>query len=653
MTLRASIAMLFAPAFCMFLPLAGFGQTATAALSVVPNSVNFNLGTKGSQTPAPQTVTITNIGGATVSSLTPIITGAQFRVLSGPGLTTLNPGQSTTLMLGFLPPGTSTYTGTLTFTVRPSTTILPTVSLAGTGAADNAHAVAVSPTALGFGNQSVGVQTCSQSVTLYNGGSTSVTVASATTSAPFTVTNFTSQKVIAKGGNYSFGVTYSPTVVGSSGANVTVTFTGSVPTKTVSLTGAGVNTNSSADPKIPLTDMGQNRCYLGSGNNCSQGFRGGLFDGQFDTGCNNPPAMHDAVGRARAALVTPLDTNGAPSSSGKVVMLSVGMSNASYEFYGCSKVPSGGTDCSVCAASPTQYSVMGKFSSLANRNTKLVLLNGAAGQQEASTWTDPNGSNYQRINQCSNYLGPQSGLSPNQVQVVWLKDVDVGPNQGTTDVSLPGTAQSGVPNNTADAYWLEYNLSNMLRALKTNYPNLRQVFLSSRSYGGFVVDQTDPSRLEPFPYESGYGVKWLVKAQVDQMNSATNPSGCMVDVNGGDLNSNVATSGQGTTCTIGLAPTVPWIVWDQLPATTSLAGSTYFWAFEDTSSARNVYTNANGMKWPHSIPTDPTCNPSTKDDDYFIADGQHPNPCGVNQVGTVLINYFSNSRYTSGWFLAH
>ena len=65
-----------------------------------------------------------------------------------------------------------------------------------------------------------------------------------------------------------------------------------------------------------------------------------------------------------------------------------------------------------------------------------------------------------------------------------------------------------------------------------------------------------------------------------------------------------------------------------------------------------MYTNANGMKWPHPLQTDPNCQPPTNDD-YFIVDGQHPNPCGVNQVGTVLINYFSNSPYSSGWFLTH
>ena len=75
----------------------------------------------------------------------------------------------------------------------------------------------------------------------------------------------------------------------------------------------------------PLNDLGAGT-YLG--------FEGGLYE----NGTNQPPADHLSVGLARKALVRPLDTNGSPSATGKIVLLSIGMSNTTQEF--CSASPS-------------------------------------------------------------------------------------------------------------------------------------------------------------------------------------------------------------------------------------------------------------------------------------------------------------------------
>jgi len=90
----------------------------------------------------------------------------------------------------------------------------------------------------------------------------------------------------------------------------------------VALTGLAVGLRGSAashGPNIlPLNDLGSGT-YLG--------FQGGLYEG----GSNTVPADHAAVGAARAAAVQPLDTSGNPSPSGKMVLLSVGMSNTTQE----------------------------------------------------------------------------------------------------------------------------------------------------------------------------------------------------------------------------------------------------------------------------------------------------------------------------------
>src|SRR5260221_3634013 len=69
----------------------------------------------------------------------------------------------------------------------------------------------------------------------------------------------------------------------------------------------------------PLTELGQAQY---------KGFAGGLYP----DGKNDRPAGHENFGLALARRVQPLDGDGKPSADGRIVLLSVGMSNASQEF---------------------------------------------------------------------------------------------------------------------------------------------------------------------------------------------------------------------------------------------------------------------------------------------------------------------------------
>lgn len=323
--------------------------------------------------------------------------------------------------------------------------------------------------------------------------------------------------------------------------------------------GADTSSTAAAATRIPLNDLGT-QTY--------EGFQGGLYE----KGTNGVPTDHAKVGVSRSTLVQPLDGGGAPAASGKIALLSIGMSNTSDEWCGAA------SNCT----SPSPSSFMGKAqaSSSVNHST-LVIVNGAQGGQDAKTWTSPTAANYDMVK--NTRLAPL-GLTEKQVQVVWLKEADARPT-----VALPSTS--------ADAYVLETNLGKIARALRARYPNLREVFLSSRIYAGYATTTLNP---EPYAYESGFSVKWLIQAQIDQMRNR----GVVVDTRAGNLNYNGASA---------------WIAWGP-----------YLWA--DGTNPRS-----DGLRWLRSD---------------FQSDGTHPSNSGIGKVSTMLMRFFSNSRFTKCWFNA-
>ncbi|HEY5027021.1 MAG TPA: choice-of-anchor D domain-containing protein [Candidatus Angelobacter sp.] len=111
---------------------------SSASLSATPNSLGF--GTQALNTPATQTIKITNTGTVAVAITQDTIVGSGFTV----GVTTpinLNPAQSVSVPVVFNPGVAGTVNGSLTL-VSNGTTVL-SVPLAGTGLAPLAHSVDV------------------------------------------------------------------------------------------------------------------------------------------------------------------------------------------------------------------------------------------------------------------------------------------------------------------------------------------------------------------------------------------------------------------------------------------------------------------------------------------------------------------------------
>ena len=307
---------------------------------------------------------------------------------------------------------------------------------------------------------------------------------------------------------------------------------------------------------VPLIDLGTGTY---------KGFEGSLYPG----GTNSMPGVHFFAGILRAQTIQPRDPSGAFDPDGKVIFLSIGMSNTSREFCGA---PAG----SAC----TDWSFIGQAAGDPQvDHDHLVILNGANGGAVTSAWNDPDDRDYDRVRDV--VLAPL-GYTEDQVQVVWVKIANAQPS-----AALPGE--------TSDAYQTFRMLGGLLRSLRIRYSNIQQVFFSSRIYAGYATTLLNP---EPYAYEYGFSVKWLIEAQIDQM------AGIGIDPVPGDLDYDTA---------------APWAAWGP-----------YLWANGTTP-------RSDGLVW---LPED------------FDPDGTHPSVSGVEKVADLLMDFFSTSPLTMCWFLA-
>jgi len=291
-----------------------------------------------------------------------------------------------------------------------------------------------------------------------------------------------------------------------------------------------------------LNDLGSDT-YLGA--------QGGLYPG----GSNARPAYNDDAGLAIANSIQPLDANGNPDPNGRYGLISIGESNTSNTY--------------------AQFTINANADP--SKNSHLVIVKGAQPTAPAAKFADPDNGVWNAIFQ---FFLPQVGLTANQVVAAWVQAVNAFPTGKFPDDMVQEQSQ----------------LESIARNLHNKFPNLKMTYFTSKFYDGYDNGLKNPRYPEPYAYETGFAVKWVIEDQIDGDPTMN------YDPDGGDV-------------------MAPWVTWGP-----------YEWA-------NGMLGRNDGLVW--------TCQDMT-------ADGVHPaKPAGWEKDANVVLNFFKSDNTTAPWFLAH
>lgn len=191
--------------------------------------------------------------------------------------------------------------------------------------------------------------------------------------------------------------------------------------------------------------------------------------GLYGKGGNEPPEALKKSAETALAQIKPLDTLGQPSDSGRIVLVSISMSNATQEF--------------------------SFFKQIADKDErksdKLTIVDCAQGGQAMAQWVPADGRPWQ---EAMNRI-ERAGVTPEQVQVAWIKLANVSPS---------GSMKEHLAK-------LEADTTAVLHNAKKRFPNLRIAYLGSRIWAGNAKGGLNP---EPYAYEGAFSVRHLIQKQM-------------------------------------------------------------------------------------------------------------------------------------------
>ncbi len=217
----------------------GTGTTATPQITVGPSSLSFGNQTVGTASSG-QMITVTNNGtvNATISSIAS--NNSVFAVTAPAMPATLAPSQSLEASVSFDPSSAGAASGAIAVSSTASSSP-NSVAVSGAGMAATAT-LSLSASSLAFSNDTIGVTSAVQTVTLTNTGNTSVSVTglSITPSQFLLVAEPTLPLSLTAGQSTTLSIAFDPTSASTVTGQLTLTSTASPATNTVSLSGSGV-----------------------------------------------------------------------------------------------------------------------------------------------------------------------------------------------------------------------------------------------------------------------------------------------------------------------------------------------------------------------------------------------------------------------------
>jgi subtilase family serine protease len=213
---------------------------------------------------ASQTVTLTNTGSSTLTISSIVVGGAnpsQYGFANSCG-STLAAGANCTIHGHFAPTSTGSKPASITITDNAANSP-QTISLSGTGV--NAPPTAsLSVTSLAYGSQAINTISASQTVTLTNTGSSTLTISSIVVGganpSQYAFAN-SCGSTLAAGANCTIHGHFAPTSLGSKPASISITDNASNSPQTITLSGTGVTsapavTLSATSVSFPATAPG-------------------------------------------------------------------------------------------------------------------------------------------------------------------------------------------------------------------------------------------------------------------------------------------------------------------------------------------------------------------------------------------------------------
>lgn len=196
-----------------------------------------------------------------------------------------------------------------------------------------------------------------------------------------------------------------------------------------------------------------------------RGEEGGLYG----DGRNAPPLPHLEAAKAALARVQPLNAAGEPAADGRIVFISISMSNATQEFSRFKRLADADSD----------------------KSPLVTIVDCAQGGQAMAEWATADAPPWREADRRL----ASAGVSPQQVQIAWIKLANKSPRG---DLEQHGRK-------------LQEDTQAVIQLAKRRFPNLQVAYLSSRIYGGYARGNLNP---EPYAYESAFVVRWLIQDQI-------------------------------------------------------------------------------------------------------------------------------------------